>query len=102
MSSLVALLPALIEGAFLGALFFIGLWFTVSRGLRSRSPAILFVASLLMRTFGAVAGFWLIAQGDPSRLAISLLGFVLSRALVMRFLNAPVGGHDGATQGGAS
>jgi len=75
---------ALITGVFLGAVFFGGLWWTVREGISSRHPALLFLASLLLRTSVTLAGFYFIGRGHWERLVICLFGFVIARFIVMR------------------
>ena len=73
---------ALLAGAALGAFFFGGLWWTVRRAAASKRPAGWFLGSALLRTGVVLAGFYLVGAGQPWRLGLSLLGFVLARALV--------------------
>ena len=75
---------ALLVGAALGAVFFGGLWWTVRRGAASLAPARWFVGSLILRTAIVLAGFYAVGAGQPLRLALCLLGFLLARALVLR------------------
>lgn len=75
---------ALLAGAALGAVFFGGLWWTVQRGAASKTPARWFLGSLVLRTAFVLAGFYLVGAGQPVRLALCLLGFLLTRAIVLR------------------
>ncbi len=70
-------------GALIGALFFGGLRWTVQRGLTSKRPALLFLGSLLVRSAGALGGFYLVGRGHWQRLLLCLLGFVVARVAVM-------------------
>ena len=74
----------LLAGAMLGTLFFLGLWWTVRKGLASNCPALWFLGSTLLRTGLVVAGFFFISAGDWRRLLICLLGFFIARVLVTR------------------
>jgi F1F0 ATPase subunit 2 len=78
------------SGLLLGAVFFGGLWWTVRRGMLSAAPALWFSASSLMRNAGAMAGFYLVSQGDWRRLLACLLGFFLARAGSLRMSRLPV------------
>jgi len=78
------LAAAILAGALLGAFFFGGLWWTVRRGVTSSQPALFFLASLLLRTFAVLAGFYFVSLGDWRRLAASLAGFVLARIAIRR------------------
>lgn len=75
---------ALLAGAALGAVFFGGLWWTVQRAAVSAAPARWFLGSLVVRTVFVLAGFYAVGAGQPARLALCLLGFVLARAIVLR------------------
>ncbi len=77
---------ALVGGLLLGAFFFGGLWWTVQKGLTSERPAFWFFGSLLLRTGMVLAGVYFAAQGHWSRLAACLVGFVIARILVVRWL----------------
>ena len=74
---------AMLAGAALGAVFFGGLWWTVQRGAVSPSPARWFLGSFVLRSTIVVAGFYLIGAGQPVRMGLCLLGFVLARAIVL-------------------
>jgi F1F0 ATPase subunit 2 len=78
------LLLAGIQGALLGAVFFGGLWWTVRRAVTSRQPALWFLGSLAIRTLVVVAGFWFSSHGDWRRLTACMVGFVVSRIVVLR------------------
>jgi len=80
--------PALAAGLLLGAMFYGGLWFTVKKGTASKRAALWFAGSALLRTGLALVGFYFVAQGDWRKLLSCLLGFVLSRMIVMRFSHA--------------
>ena len=88
MNDTLMLILAWAVGVWLGAIFFGGLWWTVRKGLSSRRPALLFVASLLLRMGMAIAGiYWVgreIGQLAWQPLLLCLLGFVLARPLVLR------------------
>lgn len=76
----------LMQGLFLGAIFFGGLWWTVRRGLNIRQPVLWFFGSLFLRIFIALAGFYYVAGGSWERLLPCLLGFVLARYVVKRLI----------------
>jgi F1F0 ATPase subunit 2 len=78
-----------IQGVLLGAVFFGGLLWTVRRAVVSKQPAVWFIVSLAVRTVIAIAGFWLVSRGDWRRIAACMLGFVVSRMIVMRLTGAP-------------
>ncbi|HEX2789037.1 MAG TPA: ATP synthase subunit I [Steroidobacteraceae bacterium] len=84
MTEVAVLLPALAFGLMLGALFFGGLWWTVTRGISARHAALWFLVSLLLRTGIAMLGFYLVGRGSWQKLAACLAGFVIARLIVTR------------------
>jgi len=88
MSETLGLVLALMAGVSLGALFFGGLWWTVRRIFSSQQPALWFFASSLLRTTLVLAGFYFIALGHWQRLAAALVGFAVTRLLVIRLTRA--------------
>lgn len=78
-------LAALLAGGLLGGVFFGGLWWTVQRAAASAAPARWFLGSLVVRMVFVLAGFYAVGAGQPLRLGLCLLGFVLARAIVLRF-----------------
>jgi F1F0 ATPase subunit 2 len=79
---------ALLAGGALGAVFFGGLWWTVQRGAASSTPTRWFIGSFLLRTATVLAGFYAVGAGQPARLLLCLLGFLLARAIVLRLTRA--------------
>ena len=87
MTELVDLTVMGVWGATLGLVFFGGLWLTIERGLRSEFAAFWFLGSLLIRTAVVLGGIYLVAQGDWENLAACLLGFLVARMTITRFLS---------------
>ncbi|MEO6786560.1 MAG: ATP synthase subunit I [Chthoniobacteraceae bacterium] len=83
MNEPLTLLLAWFAGGLLGAFFFGGLWWTVRKGLTSPRPARWFLVSMLVRTGGALIGFYFVSAGQWQRLAACLVGFVMARLVVM-------------------
>lgn len=75
---------ALAAGLVLGVAFFGGLWWTVARVTSGRGAAWLLPLSSLVRTALVLAGFWLVAQGQPLRLAACVGGWLLARWFMIR------------------
>jgi F1F0 ATPase subunit 2 len=75
---------SLLAGGALGAVFFGGLWWTVQRGAASPTPTRWFLGSFILRTATVLAGFYAVGAGQPVRLLLCLLGFLLARAIVLR------------------
>ena len=86
MSDILAVALALSAGAMLGAFFFGGLWWTVQKGVTSERPALWVLGSLVLRTGVTLAGFYLVSQGHWSSLVACILGFLIARVLVVRWL----------------
>lgn len=75
---------ALLAGGLLGGVFFGGLWWTVRRGALSPTSARWFLGSLVFRTAIVLAGFYAVGAGQPARLGLCLMGFLLARGIVLR------------------
>jgi F1F0 ATPase subunit 2 len=94
MTEMLTLVLAGVAGGALGGIFFGGLWWTVRKGISSRQPALLFFASLLLRTIIVLTGFHFVTDGHWNRLLVCLLGFVIARFIVMRLTDSPAGHHQ--------
>lgn len=81
---------AWVAGVGLGAIFFGGLWWTVRLGVSSQRPALWFIASSLLRTGIALAGFYFVSGGDWERLLLCLLGFFMARLVVTWLTRPPI------------
>ncbi len=68
---------SLIAGLFTGVLFYMGLWWTVSK-----NSAHWWWLSFMIRLMGAASVFYLIANEHIARYALLLLGFLLARKMV--------------------
>ena len=84
MNDALNLFLALLAGILLGGIFFGGLWWTVGKLVSSKQPALWILASMLLRTSIALAGFYLVAGGHWERLLMCLIGFVAARLIVTR------------------
>jgi F1F0 ATPase subunit 2 len=102
MNEMTSLILALLAGSLLGAIFFGGLWWTIRRGFSSRSPAVLYLGSLLLRTLVAVAGFYLVSRGDWRRLLACMLGFLATRIMATRIARPPSAKGVIVAEGGPS
>jgi F1F0 ATPase subunit 2 len=90
MNNVLFLALALMAGLLLGAIFFGGLWWTVRKGISSKSPALWFLGSMVLRMGIVLAGFYFIGRGDWQRLVVCLLGFIIARIIVMRLTRTPI------------
>ena len=84
MNEILSLVPALVTGMLLGAMFFGGLWWTVRKGVSSARPALWFFGSLLLRTSMTLAGFYMVADGHWEKLLVCLVGFTMARPIATR------------------
>ncbi len=82
MNEIFMMVPALVTGMLLGAMFFGGLWWTIRKGLSSTRPVLWFVSSLLLRTSLTLAGFYVVSDGQWERLLVCLVGFTVARPIV--------------------
>ena len=90
MNEILILVLACMAGGALGAIFFGGLWWTVHRGVFSKSPALWFLGSMLLRMSIVLFGFYFVGRGDWERLVTCLLGFIIARFIVMRLTRKPI------------
>jgi F1F0 ATPase subunit 2 len=72
----------LIFGFTLGCVFFLSLWWTVSKGLTSERPVLWFVTGFFIRIGTCLLGFYFIADGNWQPLVISLIGFIIARPAI--------------------
>ncbi len=84
MNEILSLMPALVAGILLGAMFFGGLWRTVRKGMASTRPALWFFGSLLLRTSMTLTGFYMVSDGQWEKLLVCLVGFTIARPIVTR------------------
>jgi F1F0 ATPase subunit 2 len=89
MSEVITLSLALLTGVCLGLFYFGGLWWTVEKGLTAQNPAVLFLASLLVRTAIVLVGFYFLARDHWSGLVAAFVGFLVARVFVVRRLSHP-------------
>jgi F1F0 ATPase subunit 2 len=75
-----------LAGGSLGALFFIGLWWTVRNIGSSQYVALLFLGSMLLRTGMVIVGFYYVLGDSWQQLLLGLLGFVVVRTVASRFM----------------
>jgi F1F0 ATPase subunit 2 len=90
MNEIWGLLPSLLVGLVLGALFFGGLWWTVQQGLTAKRPALWFMSSMVVRAGITVGGFYIVGNHDFRRLLVCLAGFIIARLIVTRMTRISV------------
>lgn len=80
-----SLVLAFLWGAFLGLVYFGGLWLTLKRALGKRRFRRWLAASFVSRLTAVLAGFWLVLRMDPVAFFFTLAGFFLVRIVLIRF-----------------
>lgn len=94
MSETLTLALALAAGVGLGTVFFGGLWWTVRKGVSSKSPALWFLGSLLLRAGIVIAGFYFVSAGHWHRLLLCLMGFAIAHMVVTGLSGPPLDPDD--------
>ncbi len=87
-------------GVLLGAIFFGGLWWTVRKGVSSKRPTLWFLGSLLARASIVLVGFYFVSGGHWERLLACLLGFIITRFIMILRLRSPICRQASARQAG--
>lgn len=77
-----------ITGFLLGIFFFGGLWWTTQKGIQSKSPALWFLCSLLIRMGIAISVFYFLSRDHWDRTLIALVGFMVARGIIIRLTKA--------------
>ena len=94
MSNYWPLVLAAAAGLVLGAFFYLGLYFTVARGLSSPRPALWFLGSFLLRMALVVTGFYFISDAQWQRIIASLAGFVVAGLVIRIWKSTPAAIDD--------
>ncbi|MEZ5126757.1 MAG: ATP synthase subunit I [Thermoleophilia bacterium] len=99
----VGVLAALVAGAALGALYLLGLWYTVRRQPRLKYPGVWLLLSMVGRIALLLGGFYLVMAGSPLRLLACVVGFLLTRIALTRRLGprAALAARSSGSRGGA-
>ena len=80
---------SLASGILLGIFYFGGLWLTLEHLSQSRQPALLALASFLMRSCLCLFGFYLVAGHGLEALAFCLAGFIALKFALIYRMNSP-------------
>lgn len=75
-------------GAVLGAVYLAALWINVQQITRGRRPGALLAIGAAARITFLLGAFYLITGGNWQRLVACLVGFLLMRLIVTRWLRA--------------
>jgi len=86
MSMPVPLLLSFMTGVLLGTAYFSGLWYTLKRLPDSGRPFASLFWSFGVRASVVLTGFYLVMDGRWDRLLAALLGFILTREILVRRL----------------
>ena len=81
---IMSLLWVLVAGILLSTVFFGGLWWTVRLGIRSKRPGLLFLGSMLLRVSIVLSGIYWVVGDSWQRLLVCMLGFILTRMIIIR------------------
>lgn len=83
-------LAAFLGGAGCALFYYGGLWFTLRHVLHARHAALLVVLSFWARTAVVAATIFVLADGRLDRLAVCVVGLLVTRTLLLRTLPAPL------------
>lgn len=86
MNEYLTLWLAVVMGSVLGAIYFGGLWITLNRGLKSNGLGLWLSVSFMLRTAVVLYGFYWIGHAEWQRFAACLLGFMIMRIALARWL----------------
>ena len=93
-----ALFLTALAGSVLGAIFFGGLWWTVSKSLSSQRTALWLIGSLILRMTIVLAGFYWIGGDRWERYLAGFVGFFLARIIVTKFTLKNQQNYDNSIQ----
>jgi F1F0 ATPase subunit 2 len=83
LAEIVMLFLSFIVGLGVGTIFYVGLWWTILRRFSSNHFALWWWSSFIVRIVVTASVFYLIANEHVARYALILLGFMLSRKIVL-------------------
>jgi F1F0 ATPase subunit 2 len=86
MFSLSTLLVPFVLGGLIGWVYFSGLWETVRRLPEANNPHVLMILSFTARTLFALGGFFILTDGQWERMAASVAGFFIVKAVLVTSL----------------
>jgi F1F0 ATPase subunit 2 len=80
------LIFAFAVGMALGAFFSLNLWTTVRKMTDEQTPWHIMYGNFVLRMSAVVIGFYLVMAGRWERMIATLLGFVVMREILVRYL----------------
>jgi F1F0 ATPase subunit 2 len=75
---------ALLAGLGIGAFFFGGLWWTVTKSISAQKPKFLLLFSFIVRIGISLPAIYFAAANNFARLIICLTGFFMARLIMVR------------------
>jgi F1F0 ATPase subunit 2 len=84
MFSFATLCIPFVLGSLIGWVYFAGLWETVRRLPEAKNPQGLMILSFAARTLFALGGFFILMDGQWERMAASIAGFLIVKAILVR------------------
>ena len=74
-----------VAGLGLGTMFFVGLWITVKKALKSSMPSTWILGSFFFRIALVMLGLYYIGLGNWQKILVCVAGFILARVVVTHF-----------------
>ena len=94
MNEILVMVVSLCIGMLFGLFYFGGLWLTLQHMSRSKQPSFTAVVSFAVRSMVCLFCFYLISGSGLEMLAFSLLGFLLSKFVLIRRLGFSIHGGE--------
>ncbi len=91
MSDTLHIAMAFLAGLGLGSFYFLNLWKTVQRVTGPSGPGMFMFRNFLVRAAVVLPGFYLVMAGHWERLVAAVLGFVVMREVLVRYLGRKPG-----------
>jgi F1F0 ATPase subunit 2 len=82
MTDWIDLIMVFVAGIGLGTMFFVGLWLTVQKALKSSMPAVWVLGSFVFRIVLVMSAFYYIGLGSWQKIVACVAGFFLARIVV--------------------
>lgn len=89
MNEILTLLLMLVAGLALGVFFFGGLWWTTNKAVVSRYPNLWVFGSFIARLAVTLIVIYMLSRNHWERMLICLLGFIIARIIIMRYIKMP-------------
>ena len=83
-----SLFIAFAAGAAIGAFFSLNLWSSVQKMTQQNTPWYVLYGNFILRISVVLLGFYMVMDGSWERMVSALLGFVLTRELLVRIIGS--------------